>query len=92
MSSGRPDHRAGRARRIARDLPAGADCGTKADESLGAPLVAVEPDRFSIAAAEDASLDAQLVERLSGEDHALLGLAQALALECTGDYPNGPLL
>jgi AraC family transcriptional regulator len=71
--------------------PAGADCGAEADDSLGVLLVAIEPGRFSVAAAEDASLDAQLVERLSGQDHALLGLAHSLALEAASNYPNGPL-
>src|SRR5262245_17419664 len=71
--------------------PAGPDCGAEADDSVDALLVTIEPGRFSVAAADDASLDAQLIERLSGQDHALLGLARTLALESAGDYPNGPL-
>src|SRR5262249_37219629 len=71
--------------------PAGLDCGAEADKSVGALLVAIEPGRFSVAAAESASLEAQLVERQSSQDEVLLNLARTLELESAGDYPNGAL-
>lgn len=71
--------------------PAGIDCSAEADESVDALLVAVEPGRFAVAASEESSLEAQLAERLIGEDEPLLGLARTLADESAEGYPNGPL-
>jgi AraC family transcriptional regulator len=53
--------------------------------------VAIDPGWFSLVAAEDSALDAQLIGCLFGYDQALLDLARTLALESTADYPNGPL-
>jgi AraC family transcriptional regulator len=71
--------------------PAGSDCGADAEESVNALLVAVDPGRFALAAAEDSALEAHLNERLSGYDQVLLDLARTLALESAEGYPNGPL-
>jgi AraC family transcriptional regulator len=70
---------------------AGVDCAADAGQSLEAIMVAIEPGHFSLAAAEDSALGAQLIERLSGLDEPLFQLACALASECSRDYPNGPL-
>jgi AraC family transcriptional regulator len=71
--------------------PAGIDCAADAEGSVDAILVAIEPRQLALAAAEDSALEAQLIERLSGYDQALLDLARLLALESVYDYPNGPL-
>ena len=71
--------------------PAGIDCAADAEESVDALLVAIDPSQLALAAAEDSALEAQLNERLSGYDQALLDLARTLASESADDYPNGPL-
>jgi AraC family transcriptional regulator len=71
--------------------PAGIDCGAEAAESVDALLVTIDPGRLALAAAQESALEAQLIDRLSGYDQALLDLARTLALECASDYPNGPL-
>jgi AraC family transcriptional regulator len=71
--------------------PAGVDCAADAEESVDAILVATDPSRFALAAAEESALDAQLIECFLGQDRTLLELARTLALECAGGYPNGPL-
>jgi AraC family transcriptional regulator len=71
--------------------PAGADCAADADGSVDALLVAIDPGRLALAAAEDSALGAQLIERLSGHDQALLDSARTLASESAEAYPNGPL-
>ena len=71
--------------------PAGFDCAADVEESVDGLLVAIDPGWFSLVAAEDPALDAQLIGCLFGYDQALLDLARTLALESTADYPNGPL-
>jgi AraC family transcriptional regulator len=71
--------------------PAGADSAADAAASFDAVVVAIEPGRLALAAAEDAALDAQLVERLSGQDEALLALARVLVSESAAGYARGPL-
>ena len=71
--------------------PAGIDCAADAEESVDALVVAIDPSWFSLAAAEDLALEAQLIGCLFGYDQALLDLARTLALESADDYPNGPL-
>jgi len=71
--------------------PAGFDCAADVEESVDGLLVAIDPGWFSLAAAEDSALDAQLIGCLFGYDQALLDLARTLALESTANYPNGPL-
>jgi AraC family transcriptional regulator len=71
--------------------PAGIDCAAHAEESVDAFIVAIRPGQLALAAAERSALEAQLNERLSGYDQALLDLARTLAFESAGDYPNGPL-
>jgi AraC family transcriptional regulator len=71
--------------------PAGIDCAADTDGSVDAMLVAIDPAKLALAAAEDSALELQLMERLSGYDRALLELARILALESVHRYPNGPL-
>ena len=71
--------------------PAGIDCAADTDGSVDAILVAIDPGQLALAAAEGSALEAQLMERLSGYDQALLELARILAFESVRDYPNGPL-
>jgi AraC family transcriptional regulator len=71
--------------------PAGFDCAGDVEESAEGLLVAIDPGWFSLAAAEDSALEAQLIGCLFGYDQALLDLARTLALESAADYPNGPL-
>jgi len=71
--------------------PAGIDCAADTDGSVDAILVAIDPGKLALAAAEDSALEAQLMERLSGYDRPLLELALILAFESMHDYPNGPL-
>jgi AraC family transcriptional regulator len=71
--------------------PAGADCAADSDRSVDAILVIVDPGRFSLTAAENSALSAELIARLSGYDQALLKLARKLVSESTSGYPNGPL-
>jgi AraC family transcriptional regulator len=71
--------------------PAGLDSAADAEGSIDAIVVAIDPGRLTLAAAEDSALEAQLTERLSGYDQALLDFARALALESADNYPNGPL-
>jgi AraC family transcriptional regulator len=72
-------------------LPAGIDSSADTDESCDTLLIAVEPARVALAAAEDSAIEARLIERLSGHDQALLDLARTLVSESVGGYPNGPL-
>lgn len=72
-------------------VPSGVDIAVDADDSLDTVLVAIDPSRFALAAAEDSALDAQIVERLICFDGALFELARRLSLECVRSYPNGPL-
>jgi AraC family transcriptional regulator len=71
--------------------PTGADYCAEANASVEAILVAIDPSKLALAAAEGSALDAQLVERLTGYDQALLDLARTLASESANGWPNGPL-
>jgi AraC family transcriptional regulator len=71
--------------------PAGADSAADAEDGMDAVVVSIDPGTLALAAAEGSALEAQLHERLSGEDKVLLDLACAMTLESTQDYPNGPL-
>jgi AraC family transcriptional regulator len=71
--------------------PAGSDYAADADRSLVSFLVAIDPGRLALAAAEDSAVNARLIERLSGHDQVLLDLARRLASESAHAYPNGPL-
>jgi AraC family transcriptional regulator len=71
--------------------PSGSDYRADVDGSGATILVAIDPGRLALAAAEDLSLEAQLIDRLSGFDQALLDLARGLASEAANGYPNGPL-
>jgi AraC family transcriptional regulator len=71
--------------------PAGIDSAADATEGVDALLVAVDPSYLTLAAAEGATLNAQLIECFSRFDRRLLELARILAWESADDYPNGPL-
>jgi AraC family transcriptional regulator len=98
MSPGRVERRmAGRVVRLERPVgsltinPAGFDCAADADEDVDILLVAVDPGRMALAAAEGALPEAQLIERICDDDPALLALARTLAFESVHNYPSGAL-
>jgi AraC family transcriptional regulator len=72
-------------------LPAGADSSADTEESFDALLVEVDAGRLALATAENEALEARLIERTSGLDDKLLGLARALSRESEAGFPNGPL-
>jgi AraC family transcriptional regulator len=98
MSPGRVERRmAGRVIRLERPVgsltinPAGFDCAADADEDVDILLVAVDPGRMALAAAEGALPEAQLIERICDDHPALLALARTLAFESVHNYPSGAL-
>src|SRR5262245_28826873 len=62
--------------------PAGSDCAADAEGSLDLIVIAIDSERFSLAAAQDAAVAVRLQERLAGFDGELLAIAQALTAEC----------
>jgi AraC family transcriptional regulator len=72
--------------------PAGTEGVAEADYGFDCIMVAIDPKQFALAAAEGATPEASLIERLSGHDVPLLGLARRLVAESGAGYPNGPLL
>ena len=72
-------------------LPAGADSSADTDESFDALLIEVDAGRLALATAENEALDARLIERMSGFDGRLLGLARRLSAESEASFPNGAL-
>src|SRR5580658_4852344 len=54
--------------------PSGCDIAADADEDVEILVVAVDPGRMALAAAECALPEARLIERMYGEDPALLAL------------------
>jgi AraC family transcriptional regulator len=71
--------------------PAGIDSCAEADASIDLLIIAIKPGQLALAAAEDAALEAQLHERLSGYDQQLFRIARALESEIAHGYPNGAL-
>jgi len=71
--------------------PAGYDFAADADEDVEILVVAVDPGRMALTAAEGALPEARLIERLGGEDPALFALARTLAFESVHNYPSGAL-
>jgi AraC family transcriptional regulator len=71
--------------------PAGIDATADAGESVDAIIVAIDPGRLALAAAEDSALEARVIERLSGYDQGLFDLARILASQSSDGYPDGPL-
>ena len=71
--------------------PAGVDCAADADMGVEILMVAVDPGRMALAAAEGALPEARLIERLGGDDPALFALARTLAFESVHNYPSGAL-
>jgi AraC family transcriptional regulator len=70
--------------------PAGVDCAAQTDASMEAIVVAIDPKRLALAAADSSAIDARLNERLSGTDDALFDLARVLVGESANGYLNGP--
>src|SRR5215470_10061075 len=71
--------------------PAGLDTSADTDEDLNALVVAVRPDKFALAAAEEGALEAELSSCLCGHDQVLLDLARVLAQKAREGYPRGAL-
>jgi AraC family transcriptional regulator len=71
--------------------PAGFDIAADADEDVDILIVAVDPGRMALAVAEAALPEAQLTERMCGDDPALLALARIMAFESVNNYPSGAL-
>jgi AraC family transcriptional regulator len=71
--------------------PSGMDCAADAGQNVDAIIVAIDPAKLTLAAAEDSMPRAQLIERLRGYDEALLDLARILVVESADDYREGPL-
>jgi AraC family transcriptional regulator len=69
--------------------PTGADYGVDARGTVEAIAVAVDPGKLALAAAEDSALDAQLIERFSGRDPALLDLARPWRRRAQTASPTG---
>ena len=71
--------------------PAGIDVAADADEGIDILVVAIDPGRLALAAAESGLAEAQLIERISGDDPVLLALGRTLAFESIHNYPSGAL-
>jgi AraC family transcriptional regulator len=71
--------------------PSGCDIAADADEDAEILVVAVDPGRMALAAAECALPEARLIERMYGDDPALFALARTLAYESIHNYPSGAL-
>jgi len=71
--------------------PSGCDIAADADEDAEILVVAVDPGRMALAAAECALPEARLIERMYGDDPALFALARTLAFESVHNYPSGAL-
>jgi AraC family transcriptional regulator len=71
--------------------PSGCDVTADVDGDIEIIVVAVDPGRMALAAAECALPEARLIERMYGDDPALFALARTLAFESTHNYPNGAL-
>src|SRR6516165_6706008 len=71
--------------------PAGLATSADTDQDLNVLLVTVRPDKFALAAAEEGTLEAELIGRLCGHDQTLLDLAGVLAREGKEGYPRGTL-
>lgn len=71
--------------------PAGIDSSVESDTDIDTLLLAIEPSRFTLAAAEDDAPQARLNERLSGYDAKLFALAKRLMAETKAGHPNGAL-
>ena len=71
--------------------PTGADYFADSSASVEAIVVAIDPGRLALAAAEGSALDAQLIERFTGYDQPLLDLARNLASETAKGFPNGAI-
>jgi AraC family transcriptional regulator len=71
--------------------PAGIDCDADAEGNFDSLLVAIDPLKLTLAAADDSTYDPRPVVRLLSNDQTLAGLACQLAEEISRGFPNGPL-
>jgi AraC family transcriptional regulator len=71
--------------------PAGIEAIAEATGTLDTLLVAIDHSQLALAAAEEAAIEAQLRECLSGNDDCLLRLARMLESESADNYPEGSL-
>ena len=71
--------------------PAGIDCAADAEGNFDSLLVAIDPLKLTLAAADDSTYDPRPVVRLLSNDRTLAGLACQLAEESSLGFPNGPL-
>jgi AraC family transcriptional regulator len=71
--------------------PAGVEGAADTAHTVDALVVAVDPGRFSLAAAECSALGSRLDVRLVARDAMLLDVARRLASESDCCYINGPL-
>ena len=62
-------------------VPAGVDASVGSNTTADVMVVAVKPGRLALAAADDLAVEAQLRERISGNDRTLLEIARRLAAE-----------
>ena len=62
-------------------VPAGVDSSVSSNTTADVMVVAVKPGRLALAAADDLAVEAQLRERISGNDRTLLEIARRLAAE-----------
>jgi AraC family transcriptional regulator len=72
-------------------LPAGVDAACDRNTDTTSLLICVEPGHLALAAAEESSFAAKLLDRMTGYDATLLHLGQLLIEECAADYPRGAL-
>ena len=70
-------------------LPAGVDASVGSNIAADVMVVAVKPGRLALAAADDMAVEAQLRERISGNDRTLLEIARRLAKESATGHVSG---
>jgi AraC family transcriptional regulator len=71
--------------------PAGSNFAADADQGMDILVLAVDPGRVTLAAAEGTLPDARLLERMADDDPSLFALARTLAFESQYNYPSGAL-
>jgi AraC family transcriptional regulator len=69
--------------------PAGIDTGADTEQDLDSVVIAVQPDKLALAAAESGTLDVRLIGQLAGDDQDLFELALVLVKESKEGYPRG---
>jgi AraC family transcriptional regulator len=71
--------------------PAGIDFAVIADQGFDALFVAIDQNRFALAAADRSTPERQIAGGLSGRDPMLFDVARTLMSECANGYPEGAL-